>query len=307
MASPASPAETRAYIIERLVGDTGEPDDLLDAARSLAERALPGFADALGAVFGPAMIFEVGEVELRRFAAAKPGRSAGHALAIAPSASSPDALLMVLDPAAAAIAVSALFGGDPDLPVAPLERDLSAIEAQVADILFREVAAAVAACGPATLAVRPPPAALTGVELTKQILRDGPAVAVSITINLPAASGSLRLCIPQRLLLKKHSGAPAADKNSAAWGARFGEEVMRSAVTLEATMPLKRMTLADLAELRVGEVIELSETAQTEAKLGARGQTLFVCEFGKLGQNYTVRVRHPFDAGQEFIEGLLPA
>jgi flagellar motor switch protein FliM len=215
---------------------------------------------------------------------------------------------MVLDPAATAIAVCLLFGGDQDLPVPPLNRDLSAIEAQVADILFREVAAAVAACGPATLAVRAPPPAVTGLELTKQILRDGPAVAVSINVSLPAATGSLRLCIPQRLLLKKNAGASAPDKaNGAAWGARFGEEVMRSAVTLQATMPLKRMTLADLAELRVGEVIELSETAQTEAKLGARGQTLFVCEFGKLGQNYTVRVRHPFDAGQDFIEGLLPA
>jgi flagellar motor switch protein FliM len=40
--------------------------------------------------------------------------------------------------------------------------------------------------------------------------------------------------------------------------------------------------------------------------LSARKKTLFVCEFGKLGQNYTVRVKHPFDAAQEFIDGLLP-
>ena len=33
MASPASPAEMRAYIIERLVGETGEPDRVTDAAR----------------------------------------------------------------------------------------------------------------------------------------------------------------------------------------------------------------------------------------------------------------------------------
>jgi flagellar motor switch protein FliM len=31
-----------------------------------------------------------------------------------------------------------------------------------------------------------------------------------------------------------------------------------------------------------------------------------VCEFGKLGANYTVRVRHPYDAGQQFIDGLFP-
>ncbi|RVC06359.1 flagellar motor switch protein FliM, partial [Mesorhizobium sp. M7A.F.Ca.CA.002.15.2.1] len=33
----------------------------------------------------------------------------------------------------------------------------------------------------------------------------------------------------------------------------------------------------------------------------------FVCEFGKLGQNYTVRIRQPYDAGQDFIDGLMPA
>ena len=38
MASPASPAEMRAYIIERLVGETGEPDRVTDAARSLIEK-----------------------------------------------------------------------------------------------------------------------------------------------------------------------------------------------------------------------------------------------------------------------------
>ena len=32
MTSPASPAETRAYIIERLVGETGEPDHVIEAA-----------------------------------------------------------------------------------------------------------------------------------------------------------------------------------------------------------------------------------------------------------------------------------
>ena len=32
MSSPASPADMRAYIIERLVGETGEPDRVVEAA-----------------------------------------------------------------------------------------------------------------------------------------------------------------------------------------------------------------------------------------------------------------------------------
>ena len=52
MSSPASPAETRAYIIERLVGETGEPDHVIEAARALAERAIPAMLAPLNDVLG---------------------------------------------------------------------------------------------------------------------------------------------------------------------------------------------------------------------------------------------------------------
>ena len=65
---------------------------------------------------------------------------------------------------------------------------------------------------------------------------------------------------------------------------------MRSSVRLEAMMPLTRLTLGEIAGLHEGQIIEIDATAQSAALLSARNKTLFVCEFGKLGQNYTVRV-----------------
>jgi flagellar motor switch protein FliM len=64
------------------------------------------------------------------------------------------------------------------------------------------------------------------------------------------------------------------------------------------------MTLGQISGLQVGQVIEFEPEAQSQAKLSARQKTLFVCEFGKLGQNYTVRIRHPSDAGQDVMERL---
>ena len=69
-------------------------------------------------------------------------------------------------------------------------------------------------------------------------------------------------------------------------------------------MPLGRMTLGDLTGLMVGQVIELAENAQTNAVIAARGKTLFCCEFGKLGQNYTVRIQRPYET-DETIEGIV--
>jgi len=129
-------------------------------------------------------------------------------------------------------------------------------------------------------------------------------------ISTPTDSGTVTVMIPQRILLATRGGAAGAqdDDHSTGsdWRARFSEEVMRSTVMLEATMPLARLTLGDLASLEIGQIIEFEENAQSQARLSARDKTLFVCEFGKLGQNYTVRVRHPYDAGQDFIDGLIP-
>ncbi|MGB3387243.1 MAG: FliM/FliN family flagellar motor switch protein [Pseudaminobacter sp.] len=310
MNSPANPAELRASIVERLLGETGEPDHIVGAARALAERALPGVIQAMGEKLAAPIDLDIEAVELARLAQARP-QQGHHAMSVASSASSPDALILLMDSAGVAVMISALFGGDPDLPVTPIERELSPTETEVATMVFQEIAQAVNGSGERAFAFRLPlPAAITGAELRKHIIRDAPAVRVDFRISTSNGSGRISLMMPQRVLLKHRGGtgtAHAADNDVASnWSARFGEEIMRSTVNLEARMPLARMTLGAIAQLREGMVIELGEGAQAEAQLSARNKTLFVCEFGKLGQNYTVRIRHPFDAGQDFIDTLLP-
>ncbi|MBN9550645.1 MAG: flagellar motor switch protein FliM, partial [Alphaproteobacteria bacterium] len=211
---------------------------------------------------------------------------------------------------AVAVMVSALFGGDPDQPVAPIERDLSQIEADVATIVFQEVAAALNGSGKRSLELRlPAPKAMAGSEARRRVLRDGAAVRIVYGLSTPSDSGTLTVMIPQRLLISARGAAAAGEDGETTeldWRARFSEEVMRSTVRLEATMPLARLTLGDLAAFVPGQVIEFEEKAQLNARLSARDKTLFVCEFGKLGQNYTVRISHPHDAGQDFIDGLMP-
>ncbi|MGB3901332.1 MAG: FliM/FliN family flagellar motor switch protein [Mesorhizobium sp.] len=309
MTSPASLADTRASIVERLVGDTGEPEQVEAAARALAERSVPAIMRGLEESMATPLAIEIASIELCRFAEARPD-VANHAMTIAASASSPDALVLSIDNDGLAVVVGMLFGGDPQEPVSPIERDLSPLEIDVATMVFEQVAQAMNGSGPRAFEFKLPlPLAITGKEMARRILRDGPAVRVCFSLATPASRGTMALTMPQRVLLKHRGdtgmaareGAPATE-----WRDRFSEEVMRSTVTLEATMPLSRLTLADLATFEEGQVIELDEAAQMQARLSARGQTLFVCEFGKLGQNYTVRVRHPFDAGQDFIDGLLP-
>ena len=311
MTSPGNPSQTRALIIERLVGDSGEAAQVIGVGRGMAERALPLLQKALAGELGAPVTVDLQTVEVGRVPDARSQAGEAFALSIVASPASADAMTLVMDAQAVAVMVCALFGGDPDQPVSPIERDLSQIEADVATSVFQEVATALNGSGKRSLELRlPVPKAISGNDARRRVLRDGAAVRIVYGVSTPSDSGTITVMIPQRVLLSTRGAVADKGEDDKTtefdWRARFSEEVMRSTVRLEATMPLARLTLGELAGLQSGQIIEFEENAQTNARLSARDKTLFVCEFGKLGQNYTVRISHPHDAGQDFIDGLMP-
>ncbi|KQU98756.1 flagellar motor switch protein FliM [Mesorhizobium sp. Root102] len=310
MTSPGSPAEARSLIIERLVGDSGEAAQVIGTGRAMAERAAPLLQKSLTSELGVPVTIDLRAVEVSRVSEARSRAGETFAMTIVASSTSSDAMTLVIDAPAIAIMVCTLFGGDPEMSASPIERDLSQIEVDVSTMVFQQVAQALNGSGRRSLDLRlPVPRAMSGTEAKRHVLRDGAAIRIVLGISTPADSGTVTVTMPQRIVLASRDSAAVAGENDqgASWRARFSEEVMRSTVALEATMPLARLTLGDLAGFEIGQVIEFEETAQSQARLSARGKTLFVCEFGKLGQNYTVRIRHPYDAGQDFIEALMPA
>lgn len=308
MSSPGNPAEARSLIIERLVGESGDASDVTGAARTVAERVLPLLQKSLAEEIGTAVTVDLSAVEVSRVADARARAGESFAMTVVASPSSPDTLTIVMDAQAIAVMVCLLFGGDADMPAAPIDRELSSIETEVATLLFQQIAEAFNGSGARGLDLRlPVPAAMSGPEAQRRVLRDGPAARIVFSLSTPADSGTIAVTVPQRVLLAERGNVSGAEAStSSTWRQRFSEEVMRSAVTLEATMPLATLTLGQLAGLEAGQVIEIEETARSQARLSSRNKTLFVCEFGKLGQNYTVRIKHPFDAGQDFIDGLVP-
>jgi flagellar motor switch protein FliM len=310
MEASAAHDAVRDEIVERLVGDIGDPEMVLATARAMAERALPVVKAGLAERLGSPVTMEIGLVALARMAALKPENTLTSALCVGASPSSPDAIGLSLDGAAVAILVSMLFGGDPDLPMAPITRPLSPTEMDVASLAFEAVASAVNGNGQRAFDfVQPLPLPVTGVELAKRQLRDGPAIRVEFSLQAAGSTGTIVVMMPQRVLLKHRSDRAAPAPGQAGpetdWGIRFGEEIKRSSVRLEATMPLGNLTLGQIAAFTEGQVIELPAAARTQARLSAKQKLLFLCEFGKLGQNYTVRVSESFDAQQDLLDGLM--
>ncbi len=310
MTSPGSPSQTRALIIERLVGDSGEAAQVVGVGRGMAERALPLLQKALAGELGAPVRVDLQAVDVSRVPEARSHAGENFAMTIVSSPTSADAMTLVIDGPAIAVMICALFGGDPDQSVSPIERELSQIEVDVATTVFQEVAVALNGSGRRSLELRlPVPKAMSGNEAKRRVLRDGAAIRIVYGISTPTDTGTVTVMIPQRILLATRGATANTNDDGTTehdWRARFSEEVMRSTVQLEATMPLARLTLGALDAFQPGQVIEFEENAQLNARLSARDKTLFVCEFGKLGQNYTVRISRPHDAGRDFIDGLMP-
>lgn len=302
---------TRNPIVERLIGDTGEPGHIIKAARALAHRALPAIRDSLNEQVSYPIEIEIEQIALARMAEARRAEAENDALVVASSATSPDALMLIADSDAIALLISALFGGDPETAVSPIERPLTSIELELASVVFEATAKALNGSGVRALSIKfPMQQAISGKDLRKLVIRDGPAVRISFTLLAPSGEGRFTVMMPQRVLLL-HRGDAAGDfveedQQAEVWRERFSEEVMRSAVRLEARIPLSRMTLDEVSQLAVGQVIEMPETSPTSTKLSARNKTLFTCEFGRIGQNFTVQIIEPYDASKEFIAGLMP-
>ncbi|MCV0407030.1 MAG: hypothetical protein K5872_12460, partial [Rhizobiaceae bacterium] len=221
-----TPAMMQASILERLTGETGDPAHLVETARSLCRRGCPPFAQALARELGAPVEVELGDVEIARMGEAVSERGANDALVLAASAASPDALVMRLDPDAVSLAVGVLFGADPDMPVAAIERDLSSTEIEVAAIVFDCLAKALDGSGERGLRIRfPLGAPVSGEEAAKVALRDGPAVRMTFSLFTPAGSGRLTLTMPQRLLLKPRGEGGVANEADRArqpeWANRF--------------------------------------------------------------------------------------
>ncbi|WP_127600348.1 FliM/FliN family flagellar motor switch protein [Nitratireductor alexandrii] len=297
-------------ILERLLGDTGEPDLILESARTLGERTLKPLRAAMGEGMSHPVSIDLGEVDMARMKQAIGDAGPHDAVVVAASANSPDALVIRVDPLAIAVFINALFGAEPDAAPQAIDRDLSSLERDVAGLIVQQVATAFNGFGQRALQVRfPLPPVQSGEGLHKIVLRDGPAVKIEFLVETDPQPGRVVVTMPQRILLRPREEAGADETAQPGgrgddWSARFSEEVMRSKVTLQATMPLARMSLGAIAQLKQGQTIALAADATAQATLASKNKTLFVCEFGRLGQHYTVRIKSPWNTEEELIDGL---
>lgn len=309
-ATNPSPALPPSSILERLIGATGDPEEVVKAGRGIAERILKPLRAGLEDAAAEPVAVEIESVAVERTTELLVGAGPHDALTVGSSKASPDALSIRLEAKAIAVLVNALFGAEAEVAAGGIDRDLSPVEVEVANLVCRLLAAAYNGFNAPERRIKLPLASvLSGDGLKEFAVRDGPGLRIDFAIGPEPERGRVSLFMPQRIVLQRGGEEVAdpalAETLSAEWAARFNEEVMRARVTLQATLSAGRMTLGQVAAFRRGQVIELSRTAPTETRLSARNKQLFVCEFGRLDENYTVRIKTPVAESQDIIDGLV--
>ena len=140
--------------------------------------------------------------------------------------------------------------------------------------------------------------------------RNSFAVITRINIRILARSGELFIVIPQAALtpIRQNLSRDLSNEVSIpdpSWSKQIQSEIGRAEVTVRAVIEEQGFTLADIADLHVGKILELQATSRSRVKLEGNSEPLFWCQLGQADGKYTLRIEDPVDSEQEFLDDLL--
>jgi flagellar motor switch protein FliM len=207
--------------------------------------------------------------------------------------------------------VECLMGGDRDAILEPEARPASAIELEMAPMIIEKIASVMKSavnapgnfepqlCTPYNADKRPKPA---------DDYVDMHAALIRMKVEFGSLIAHFCVIVPQKTLLKTSVKAPVAvstGKSSANWSDLLQEQVKRSDVRVEARIHLTPLKLGTVAKLQPGDVIPFLDKEDVRVRVSANGRDLYSCEFGRAGEQYTVRVKDTVGSDEDLIRDIL--
>jgi flagellar motor switch protein FliM len=205
----------------------------------------------------------------------------------------------------------ALFGGDGSEEPVFEKRPLSSIELRLAekaiDIVGTALQCSFAAVCETTFK-------LDRVETRLDFVAIAPRTAIGIRAKFDARimgrDIGIFILIPQTALIpirQELEREPSAEMSvrDPRWSKQIQEEVGRTEISVRGVIEERQFTLADIANLRVGQVLVLQANANTKIKLECNSEPLFMCDLGQGDGFYTLRTDDFVDQDQEFLNDIV--
>jgi flagellar motor switch protein FliM len=207
--------------------------------------------------------------------------------------------------------VEAMLGGDGSQPAYAGKRPFSKIETRIAGAFFERLAkalsAAVAPVAATTFALAAP---ANTIDFDVVGGKGTPVIAATYNLEALGRGGEIVVAVPQAAIVsmrKAFERTPAKDltRPDPRWTQQIEREITRASVSLSAVLDERQMTLGDIARLRVGQVLHLRATPRTRVHLECDGERMILCQFGRSGGVYTLRVEDFVDREREFMNDIL--
>ncbi|MBZ8131792.1 flagellar motor switch protein FliM [Afifella sp. IM 167] len=207
--------------------------------------------------------------------------------------------------------VEILFGADGSEPPFDDDRSFSTIEMRICEMLF-ELAGKALQQSFALVSDTPFKFERQESRMDFAVIgrRNNMAVVANFLLQALGRGGEMFVIIPQSALTPMRqalSRVLTGESNAGdpVWSKQIRNEVEKTTVPLRAVMEEWMIDLGDVANFKVGQVLDLHAGPRSRIKLESNEQPLFWCELGQADGTYTLRVDEVFDPEQEFLNDIL--
>ena len=203
-------------------------------------------------------------------------------------------MLATLDATLVHAMVELLCGGKGAEPPPVTLRPVTSIDQQFAQIVFTLAAGAIQAEWARHGFGKARAVKIEGLPASDLIgPRNQDVAVVRTNIGAFGLHGVFQLVLPQAALDRFRPAESEADRPDAAdplWSSLLQKEIGQASVTLDAYLEAKDVTLAALADLRLGQILPLPAEARGRAALVSDGRVLYRGEIGQAANRYSLRI-----------------
>ncbi|OYU87560.1 MAG: flagellar motor switch protein FliM [Bradyrhizobiaceae bacterium PARB1] len=207
--------------------------------------------------------------------------------------------------------IELLFGADGAEPPLDMPRVFSNVELHVAQALFERFGKALQSSFERATEVT---FNLERVETRMDYLAIGRlnnmAVCSKILLQALDRGGEMFIVIPHAALNPIRTAMSQIVSGESAstdpkWSRQLHSEIKRTEVTLKAILEERQFTLGEVANFKVGQVLQLNATPDTLVRLECNEQRLFWCQLGQMNGVYSLQIKESGDQKREFIDDIL--
>lgn len=220
-------------------------------------------------------------------------------------------LLAVVDRACVFAVTEMMLGGDGSQPAHASDRPFSRIELGVTTAFLQRLAQSLeAAFAPIAKSTFVGEGISDRIDFDVFGRRANQAVTVRLSLRVWSQTGEILIVIPAAAIepMRQALGSVAAEETKKAdprWSSQIQDKITRTSVALTAILDERLIPLEDIANMQVGQILQLGATAQSRVRVECNGEPLLWCQLGKSNGAYTLRVDASIDRDEEFMNDIL--